>query len=97
MIDIKQLQSGTLLLVKTDDWFPAPDGQQYMAVWGVCRIHRDEAVLGFKGKGSANWILQVGDDEGAVFIMGCRIHYAIVCSSEPVGTNIYKPRTEAKS
>lgn len=93
MLDFKQMQNqGEYLLIQTDDWWAAPDGQKYNAVWGLCRIIEAKELLGLKPSQSANWYLQVGENENAMFIAGCRIHYAHVCLKEPKGNDTYKVR-----
>ena len=69
------LQVGDNVLVTTDNWFLAPDGQQYRAVWGeVHGIFSDEQMLGIKTNSrSTNWYAQIGN----CFIAGCQIHYAV--------------------
>jgi hypothetical protein len=89
--DFKRLQSpGEYLLVNTDEYWFARDGQQYKAFWGNCRIRKADEIFGFKPTGgSTNWYLQVGDGDGAMFLAGCRIHYAQVCLDRPTATSIY--------
>lgn len=92
MFDFSLLKSeGEYLLVNTDDWFFAPDGQQYKAVWGRARIFEAKEMFGFRPTGDANWYLQVGSEDcvSPIFIAGCRIHYAFVCPNPPKGKEIY--------
>lgn len=69
------IEVGKTALVTTDQWFIAPDGKQYRAVFGTvkgCRMA--EEVLGIKPNGkSTNWYLEIGN----MMIAGCQIHYAI--------------------
>ena len=91
MVDLsfKALKSGeALLLITTNVWFTAKDGQLYKAVWGKCKIHTIKDALGFEPKAGANWFIQIGPGEDTMFIMGSQINYAQVCLSRPVGTNI---------
>lgn len=68
-------------LITTDHWFYAPDGRQYKAVFGECKILKDD-VLGIKtNRASTNWYVQVGNDVDNILIAGCQIHYAIKCES----------------
>jgi hypothetical protein len=56
------IQTGVTYLITTDNWFTAPDGRQYKAVFGT--VHgtlNDEAALGI----------------GQLLIAGCQIHYAV--------------------
>lgn len=64
------------VLVTTDDWFSAPDGQLYKAVFGeLLGIFDDEEVLGIRTNSkSTNWYAVVG----GMIIGGCQIHYAML-------------------
>lgn len=78
-------------LVTTDDWFFAPDGQQYKAAWGDVTILSD-SVLGVKTNArSANWFAKIGSEDNHIIIAGCQIHYAVRCDSRP---NDGKMKTE---
>lgn len=91
MLDFRQMQGeGEYLLIETDDWFTAPNGQKYKSVWGKCKVLDAKEILGFKPSQSTNWYLQVGSDEKAMFVAGCRIHYAHVCLEQPKGNDTYK-------
>lgn len=89
--DFRQLATGTTLLITTDNWFTGPDGNQYKSAFGVARVLQSKDVLGFNSRGGANWMVQVGEGDGAVFIMGCQIHYAIVTTRKPQRTDVYCP------
>jgi len=66
-------------LITTDNWFTAPDGKQYKAVWGETKIVED-IFLGVKtNRNSSNWFAFVGDETNHVIIAGCQIHYAVKC------------------
>ena len=69
------LKENKKMLLTTDNWFYAPDGQAYKAVYGtVKRVMNDEETLGIKTNiGSSNWYVEIGN----MFIAGCQIHYAI--------------------
>lgn len=70
-------------LITTDNFFYAPDGQQYRAAWGYVRIVKDDA-LGIKtNRISSNWYAVLGEGDGQMIIAGCQIHYAIRCESQP--------------
>lgn len=75
------LQINDLVLVTCDDWFFAPDGRTYRAVWGrVKGIVAAKDLIGFDpSRPSTNWYLEIGD----VLIAGCRIHYAVKCATCP--------------
>lgn len=64
------------ILITTDDWFTAPDGQMYKAVFGKLNgIFKDDKVLGITTNSkSTNWFAMVG----SMIIGGCQIHYAIL-------------------
>lgn len=66
---------GDKVLITTDRWFFAPDGQSYMAVHGTVRaVKSDAETLGIKTNArSTNWYIEVGNTT----IAGCQIHYAI--------------------
>ena len=66
---------GKNYLITTDNWFFAPDGECYRAVWGtVNAILSDEETLGIKtNRNSTNWYVSIG----RMVIAGCQIHYAI--------------------
>lgn len=70
-------------LITTDNWFLAPDGKQYKAVWGDVSIVCDE-VLGIKtNRASSNWYARVGSQNNHVIVAGCQIHYAVKCEEKP--------------
>ena len=71
-------------LITTDNWFIAPDGQQYKAVWGEVQIV-DDSFLGIKtNRNSVNWFAKVGDNDDHVIVAGCQIHYACKTSKKPL-------------
>ena len=69
------IQIGSNCLITTDNWFTAPDGEQYKAVYGEIKgIIHDYELLGIKtNRHSTNWYLQIGE----MVIAGCQIYYAI--------------------
>lgn len=67
-------------LVNTDNWFFAPDGEQYKCVWGEVKLLTTKEVLGFDPRRSTNWFLQIGN----VFIAGCQVHFVIECPEKPI-------------
>lgn len=70
-------------LITTDEWFYAPDGKLYRAVWGDVEIMSD-GILGVKtNHHSSNWFAKVGDENNHVIIAGCQIKYAIQCLNKP--------------
>lgn len=76
-------------LITTDNWFYAPDGKQYNAVWGEVSILDDNMTLGIKTNArSTNWYAKIGPDDNHVIVAGCQIHYAVRCDSKPNTANI---------
>jgi len=77
MTTIKNLKIGDKALITVDNWFFAPDGKSYRAVWGTIKgVFSDEATLGIKTNSkSTNWYLSIG----IMDIAGCQIHYVIKC------------------
>lgn len=71
----KNLVIGEKVLVTTDNWFFAPNGEQYRAVWGTVKaILDDQSTLGVKTNArSTNWYAEIGN----MTIAGCQIHYAV--------------------
>lgn len=65
-------------LITTDNWFIAPDGEQYRAVFGtVTAVANDEDTLGIKtNRSSTNWYVVIGN----MIVAGCQIHYCIKCN-----------------
>lgn len=84
-ISSSQIAPGDKVLVTCDDWFYAPDGKAYRAVFGTVHAPQLAAdVLGVQpNMRSANWYLTVGK----LTIAGCRIHYVLksdTCALEAV-------------
>jgi len=70
-------------LINCDDWFVAPDGNMYKAVWGSIEILND-TFLGIKTNArSTNWFVKVGSDDKHVIIAGCQVHYATKSKYKP--------------
>ena len=68
-----KLKKGDKYLITCDNWFIAPDGDQYKSAFGTFKeIHNDFEALGIKtNRGSANWFVEIGN----IMIAGCQIHY----------------------
>ncbi len=66
---------GEKYLLTTNEWFFAPDGESYRAVFGTLKgIHSDNETLGIKTNArSANWYVEIGN----MMIAGCQIFYGI--------------------
>ena len=75
------------LIITTDEWFCGPDGVLYKAVYGPVDIITAKALLGFDPKNSTNWFVAVGTPGNQLILMGCRIHYAMMCPVKPVTMN----------
>lgn len=71
------VEVGQKALVTVDNWFYAPDGKQYRAVFGtVHAVRTAEESLGVKPNGrSTNWYLQIG----RMTLAGCQVHYVLRC------------------
>lgn len=69
------IEVGQKALVTLDNWFLAPDGRDYKAVFGTVKAVRTaEESLGVKPNGrSTNWYLEIGN----MTIAGCQVHYAL--------------------
>lgn len=69
------MKTGEKYLISCDNWFFAPDGENYRAVFGTVHGVQDaESVLGVKTNArSTNWYVLIGD----MVLAGCQIHYAI--------------------
>ncbi|QFQ87340.1 hypothetical protein F8A10_07830 [Paracoccus kondratievae] len=69
------IMPGQKYLITTDNWFFAPDGENYRAVWGTVNAVVDaETALGIKtNRNSTNWYVSIGD----MIVAGCQIHYAM--------------------
>lgn len=69
------------VLITTQNWFLAPDGKEYMGVYGTLKaIHEAGKTLGFiPNRSHANWFLEIGD----MIIMGCQVMYITACPEEP--------------
>ena len=68
---------GKKVLISTDNYFYAPDGNSYKAAHGtLIGILSDKETLGIPTNSrSTNWYIQLG----GLLIAGCQIHYAILC------------------
>lgn len=70
-------------LITTDNWFYAPDGKHYCAVWGEVKILED-SFLGIKtNRNASNWFAQIGTEDNHVIVAGCQIHYSVKCETKP--------------
>lgn len=78
------IEPGQKALITTDNWFFAPDGNSYRAVFGTVKAARTaEETLGVRPNGkSTNWYVEIGN----MTIAGCQIHYAVrtdTCNDGP--------------
>ncbi len=69
------IEVGKKALITCDNWFYAPDGRSYRAVFGTVRaVKGDQQTLGIKTNArSTNWYVEIG----SMLIAGCQIHYAL--------------------
>lgn len=86
------IEIGKNYLVNTDEFFYAPDGQIYQAVWGEAKgIYEAEETLGISKVRGAGWFIEVGN----MMIAGCKAHYVMrcdTCSFEPaIDSNTGEP------
>ena len=77
------IKVGDKSLVTVDNWFYAPDGIQYRAVFGTVQaVSGDQDTLGVKTNArSTNWYVTIG----GMLIAGCQVHYAIKCDDANTG------------
>lgn len=68
-------------LITTDNWFYAPDGKKYKAVWGKVEILEDKFLGVTTNRNSSNWFAKVGTENNHVIVAGCQIHYAVRCGT----------------
>jgi hypothetical protein len=70
-------------LITADNWFYAPDGVLYKAVWGEVTILEDNILNIKTNRNSSNWFARIGTEENHVIIAGCQIHYAVKTNKKP--------------
>ena len=76
-------------LVQSDEWFLAPDGKYYRAVWGEIKVVQSEEMLGIKTNArSTNWYVMVGNPLIHVIIAGCKIHHCVKCNKEVLNPSL---------
>lgn len=73
------LKIGKKALITTDNWFFAPDGQQYRSVFGTIKgVYDSQVTLGVKTNAkSTNWYVVIGN----LTLAGCQIHYVVETDS----------------
>lgn len=86
------VKPGDKVIVTCDNWFYAPDGQSYRAVFGTVRAVRTaEDALGVRPNGkSTNWYAEVGN----ITIAGCQIHYVVRSDTCDMGDILAWTETE---
>lgn len=69
------MKVGQKYLITTNNWFFAPDGENYRAVWGTVRaVLDDKETLGVgTNRNSTNWYVVIGD----TVVAGCQVFYAV--------------------
>jgi hypothetical protein len=78
--------NGSRVLITTDEFFCAPDGNFYRCIYGRAWIHKFEEALGFKPQGHANWMVRIcrdEDNENGVTLAGCRVNYFVKMDTPP--------------
>lgn len=85
-------------LITTNNWFVAPDGQTYTAVWGEVIILDDSSALGIKTNARAtNWYARIGTEDNHIIVAGCQIFYAVKSEERPSAAhNIFWDTFEGK-
>ena len=87
---------GDKILVTTEGWFFAPDGESYKAVYGTLKnLINTEDVLGIKSdKTTAKWALKIGE----MIVAGCQIHYMVKSDSceKKKGNTMYQLNEKAQ-
>lgn len=80
-------------LITCDDWFLAPDGIYYKAVFGtLISLENAPQVLGITVNArSMDWFMTIGN-KSHMKIAGCRIHYAI--ETDECNLNPVNPKSE---
>lgn len=69
------IEIGSKALITTDNWFFAPDGRIYRAVFGTVKaVRTSEETLGVRTNArSTNWYVEIGN----MTLAGCQVHYAV--------------------
>lgn len=77
------IEIGSKTLITTEEWFIAPDGQDYKSVFGTVKaVRTSEESLGVKTNSkSTNWYLEIGN----MTIAGCQIKYLVKCDNPNLG------------
>lgn len=77
------LEIGKKALITCDNWFYAPDGRTYRAVFGTIRaVKGDQETLGIRTNSrSTNWYVEIG----CMLVAGCQIHYAMRADKAETG------------
>lgn len=70
-------------LITTDNWFYAPDGLKYRAVWGEVKILNDDVLKIKTNARSTNWYAFIGSEEKGMVVAGCQVHYAVKSNKKP--------------
>ena len=80
---MQNIEIGKKALLTLDNWFYAPDGNTYRAVFGtVNAVKTAEETLGIRPNAkSTNWYVEIGN----LTVAGCQVHFAVrtdVCSAD---------------
>lgn len=71
------------VLITTDHWFLAQNGQQYKGVWGRAKVCKAVDLLGFNPRRSENWFVLVGEGDEMLMVGGCEISFVQACPKPP--------------
>lgn len=77
------MEDGVKYLITTSNWFFAPDGQNYKAVWGTAQLFEESIFDTEASRQGANWYVKIGSNNKHCLITGCQIHYAVRCENRP--------------
>lgn len=79
----------------TTDWFIAPDGETYRAVFGTLRgVFSSEETLGVRTNAkSTNWYVSIG----RMTVAGCQIHYVVQADEVSTKPPMMEAMHEGKS
>lgn len=80
---------GKKYLVTTNDWFMAPDGRRYRAVFGTARgaVNVEEALGVGAGEHLPNWCTRIG----GMVVAGDQIRYCVRADSVTAAPEAGKP------
>jgi len=84
------MENNEKYLISTSNWFLAPDGREYRAVWGTVKILSATSTLGITpNRNSSNWYVMVGGNGKEAIVAGCQVLYAVRCEAKPYTEEIH--------